>query len=100
MSSTPDTAIKVAPTTGSQAVLESLLRCGISCGFGIPSIHNIALYEGLRNCPQFRHWGVRHGRAAGFAAVAFSRAGGGGPAFFAPTGRGTLSTLVPLLEGL
>lgn len=86
--------------TGSQAVIESLLRCGITCGFGIPSIHNIALYEGLRNCPQFRHWVVRHEQAAGFAADAFSRAGGGVAAVFASTGPGNLFTLVPLLESL
>src|SRR5262249_249204 len=100
MSTIPQTPSKVAPTTGSQAVIESLLCCGITCGFGIPSIHNIALYEGLRSCPQFRHWVVRHEQAAGFAADAFSRAGGGVAAVFASTGPGNLFTLVPLLESL
>src|SRR5262252_1741473 len=100
MSSTPDTAIKVAPTTGSQALVEALLRAGITCGFGIPSIHNIALYEGLRQCPEFHHWVVRHEQAAGFAADAFYRAGGGVAAIFASTGPGNLFTLVPLLESL
>src|SRR5215813_7718406 len=100
MSATPDTATNVASTTGSQAVIEALLRCGITCGFGIPSIHNIALYEGLRQCPQFRHWVVRHEQAAGFAADAFARAGGGVAAVFASTGPGNLFTLVPLLESL
>jgi acetolactate synthase-1/2/3 large subunit len=100
MSTIPQIPSKAAPTTGSQAVIESLLRCGITSGFGIPSIHNIALYEGLRNCPQFRHWVVRHEQAAGFAADAFSRAGGGVAVVFASTGPGNLFTLVPLLESL
>ena len=34
--------------TGAQAVVAALLRHGIASGFGIPSIHNIALYEALR----------------------------------------------------
>ena len=100
MSSTFETATRTPSITGSQAVIEALLRCGITCGFGIPSIHNIALYEGLRNCPQFHHWVVRHEQAAGFAADAFSRAGGCVAAVFASTGPGNLFTLVPLLESL
>src|SRR5262249_11546247 len=77
-----------------------LLRSGITCGFGIPSIHNIPLYEGLRQCPDFQHWIVRHEQAAGFAADGFFRAGGGIAAVFASTGPGNLLTLVPLLESL
>jgi thiamine pyrophosphate-dependent acetolactate synthase large subunit-like protein len=100
MPAAPNTSGQDVPATGSQAVIDALLRCGITCGFGIPSIHNIALYEGLRNCPQFHHWVVRHEQAAGFAADAFSRAGGGVAAVFASTGPGNLFTLVPLLESL
>jgi thiamine pyrophosphate-dependent acetolactate synthase large subunit-like protein len=86
--------------TGAQAVVAALLHYGINAGFGIPSIHNIALYEALRQTSAFQHWVVRHEQAAGFAADGFYRAGGNMAAIFASTGPGNLFTLVPLLESL
>ncbi|HKF20521.1 MAG TPA: thiamine pyrophosphate-binding protein [Candidatus Angelobacter sp.] len=86
--------------TGSQAVIQGLLANGVNCGFGIPSIHNIALYEVLRTTPEFRHWTVRHEQAAGFAADGYYRRSGHVAAVFASTGPGNLFTLVPLLEAL
>lgn len=81
-------------------MVEGLLHAGIDCGFGIPSIHNIAIYEGLRQARQFHHWVVRHEQAAGFAADGFYRQSGRVAAVFASTGPGNLFTLVPLLESL
>ncbi|HWG50129.1 MAG TPA: thiamine pyrophosphate-binding protein [Candidatus Acidoferrales bacterium] len=98
MSSSSHTA--TAPKLGAQSVVEGLLRARINCGFGIPSIHNIAIYEGLRQAPQFDHWVVRHEQAAGFAADGFYRSSGQIAAVFASTGPGNLFTLVPLLESL
>jgi 5-guanidino-2-oxopentanoate decarboxylase len=85
---------------GAQAVVMALVRYGITSGFGIPSIHNIALYEALRQAPAFQHWVVRHEQAAGFAADGFYRRSGRVAAIFASTGPGNLFTLVPLLESL
>jgi thiamine pyrophosphate-dependent acetolactate synthase large subunit-like protein len=81
-------------------VVETLLRHAVTSGFGIPSIHNIALYEVLRQTPQFQHWVVRHEQAAGFAADGFYRSSSKMAAIFASTGPGNLFTLVPLLESL
>jgi len=100
MPAATSTSASTSHITGAQAVVEGLLRCGITCGFGIPSIHNIALYEGLRQCPDFRHWVVRHEQAAGFAADGFFRRSGRVAVVFASTGPGNLFTLVPLLESL
>jgi acetolactate synthase-1/2/3 large subunit len=100
MPAAPDTSVTALPATGAQSVVEGLLRCGITSGFGIPSIHNIALYEGLRQTPSFRHWVVRHEQAAGYAADGFFRRSGRVAAVFASTGPGNLFTLVPLLESL
>jgi acetolactate synthase-1/2/3 large subunit len=86
--------------TGAQAVVESLIRHGITAGFGIPSIHNIAVYDALRQRPEFHHWVVRHEQAAGYAADGFFRRSGQIAAIFASTGPGNLFTLVPLLESL
>lgn len=88
------------PKLGAQAVVEALLCIGVDCGFGIPSIHNIAIYEGLRQTRQFQHWVVRHEQAAGFAADGFYRQSGRIAAVLASTGPGNLFTLVPLLESL
>ncbi|HYX53623.1 MAG TPA: thiamine pyrophosphate-binding protein [Candidatus Limnocylindrales bacterium] len=86
--------------SGAQAVVESLLRNGIDCGFGIPSIHNIPIYEALRHAAPFHHWVVRHEQAAGYAADGFYRQSGRIAVVFASTGPGNLFTLVPLLESL
>ena len=100
MSAEPKPVPPSKPLTGYQAVVEALMRCDITCGFGIPSIHNIALYEGLRQAPGFHHWVVRHEQAAGFAADGYYRHSGHAAAVFASTGPGNLFTLVPLLESL
>lgn len=93
---TPD----LSPMTGAQAVVTALVRHGITAGFGIPSIHNIAVYDALRQTPEFHHWVVRHEQAAGYAADGFHRRSGQIAAIFASTGPGNLFTLVPLLESL
>jgi len=100
MSAASQPTSKVAQLTGAQAAVAMLLRCGITSGFGIPSIHNIALYDALRQSPEFHHWVVRHEQAAGFAADGFCRCSGKPAVVFASTGPGNLFALVPLLESL
>jgi acetolactate synthase-1/2/3 large subunit len=100
MSVAPNTTPQISQMTGAQAVVAALVRHGITAGFGIPSIHNIAVYEALRQTPEFHHWVVRHEQAAGYAADGFYRRGGQIAAIFASTGPGNLFTLVPLLESL
>lgn len=100
MSTASDTLAKSTQTLGAQAVVETLLRSGITTGFGIPSIHNIAIYEALRQCQPFHHWVVRHEQAAVFAADGFYRQSGRIAAVFASTGPGNLFTIAPLLESL
>lgn len=100
MSAALHTPPQASQITGAQAVVETLLRHAVTSGFGIPSIHNIALYEVLRHTPRFQHWVVRHEQAAGFAADGFYRCSGKVAAIFASTGPGSLFTLVPLLESL
>jgi acetolactate synthase-1/2/3 large subunit len=98
MSVASPTTPHLSQMTGAQAVVAALVRHGITAGFGIPSIHNIALYEALRQTPEFHHWIVRHEQAAGYAADGFYRRSSQIAAVFASTGPGNLFTLVPLLE--
>ena len=100
MSVAPNTTPQISQMTGAQAVVAALVRHGITAGFGIPSIHNVAVYEALRQTPEFHHWVVRHEQAAGYAADGFYRRSGQIAAIFASTGPGNLFTLVPLLESL
>ncbi|MFL6386183.1 MAG: thiamine pyrophosphate-binding protein [Terriglobales bacterium] len=100
MSVASSTTPHLSQMTGAQAVVAALVRHGITAGFGIPSIHNIALYDALRQTPEFHHWVVRHEQAAGYAADGFYRRSGQIAAIFASTGPGNLFTLVPLLESL
>lgn len=78
--------------------MDALVHCGITAGFGIPSIHNIALYDALRQQTKFRHCVVRHEQAAVFAADGFYRSSGNTAVVFASTGPGNLFTVAPLLE--
>ena len=89
---------KAVPVSSATAVIDALLGCGISSGFGIPSIHNIGLYDALRREPKFHHWIVRHEQAAVFAADGFCRRSESPAAVFASTGPGNLFTVAPLLE--
>src|SRR5215469_9295975 len=98
MSSAPHTTSQATQVNAARAVVDALLRCGITAGFGIPSIHNIALYDALRQEPDFRHWIVRHEQAAVLAADGFNRCTGQIAAVFASTGPGNLFTVSPLLE--
>lgn len=98
MSSISHTASQATQVTTAQVVVDALVRSGITCGFGIPSIHNIAVYNALRQEPGFHHWIVRHEQAAVFAADGFYRSSGRTAAVFASTGPGNLFTVAPLLE--
>ena len=44
--------------------------------FGLPGVHNLALWEALRESP-IRLVGVRHEQAAAYAADGYARATGG-----------------------
>ena len=98
MSSSAHTTSTATQVAVAQAVIDALLRCGITTGFGIPSIHNIALYDAMRQEPRFRHCVVRHEQAAVFAADGCYRSSGRIAAVFASTGPGNLFTVAPLLE--
>lgn len=90
--------LEAGQLTGGRAVVKALLEYGITAGFGVPSIHNIAIFEGLRQEAAFRSWVVRHEQAAAFAADGFARRSGHAAAVFTSTGPGNLFSVVPLLE--
>jgi acetolactate synthase-1/2/3 large subunit len=84
----------------SRLLVERLKSRGIRHVFGIPSIHNIGLYDALRDEPSIRHILCRHEGGAAHMADGYARAGKGPGVVIASTGPGVCYTAAPLLEAL
>ena len=61
--------------TGAEIIVDELRRAGVEVCFGLPGVHNLALWEALRESP-IRLVGVRHEQAAAYAADGYARATG------------------------
>src|SRR3954454_8443520 len=59
--------------TGAQRIVAPLEERGVEVCFGLPGVHNLALWEALRSSP-IRLVGVRHEQAAAYAADRYARA--------------------------
>lgn len=57
--------------TGGQAVVAGLQAHDVKPVFGMPGVHNLALYDALCDAPEMRHV-VRHEQGAGFAADGYA----------------------------
>jgi acetolactate synthase-1/2/3 large subunit len=75
-----------------------LKEAGVRTVFGIPSIHNIGLYEALRKEPSIRHIVCRHEAAATHMADGYARASRGLGVILSSTGPGAGFTVSPLQE--
>jgi thiamine pyrophosphate-dependent acetolactate synthase large subunit-like protein len=78
--------------TGAQVIVEALEREGVEVAFGLPGVHNLALWEALRGS-SIRLVGVRHEQAAAYAADGFARATGRLGVALTTTGPGAANTL-------
>ena len=68
-------AQSVKARTGGTVVAESLAALGAEVAFGVPGIHALAIWEGLRTGP-VRAVGLRTELSAGFAADGYARTSG------------------------
>lgn len=82
----------------SEVIAHSLQANGVEVVFGIPSVHNIGLYDALRDTPGIRHILCRHEGTATHMADGYARSSGKVGVVIASTGPGVLYTLSPLLE--
>ena len=57
-------------------IVQALKDAGVATVFGIPSVHNISLYEALRHERSIRHIVCRHEAAATHMADGYARASG------------------------
>src|ERR671935_2187396 len=80
------------PRTGAQLLVAGLQAAGVDVVFGLPGVHNLALWEALRESP-IRLVGVRHEQAAVYAADGYARASGRLGVAITTTGPGAANTL-------
>jgi thiamine pyrophosphate-dependent acetolactate synthase large subunit-like protein len=78
--------------TGAQVIVELLEREGVEVCFGLPGVHNLALWGALRGS-SIRLVGVRHEQAAAYAADGYARATGRLGVALTTTGPGAANTL-------
>ena len=82
---------------GADGVVQALKDAGVNTIFGIPSIHNISIYDGLRREPSIRHIVCRHEAGATHMADGYARAKGLG-VIISSTGPGAGFTISALQE--
>src|SRR5919206_2684665 len=83
--------------SGAQVIVELLEAEGVEVCFGLPGVHNLALWEALRES-SIRLVGVRHEQAAAYAADGYARAGGRLGIALTTTGPGAANTLAAVGE--
>src|SRR5918911_1557497 len=83
--------------SGAQAIVEMLEAEGAEVCFGLPGVHNLALWEALRES-SIRLVGVRHEQAAAYAADGYARATGRLGVALTTTGPGAANTLAAVGE--
>jgi len=84
--------------TGGEWVVEALRAEGVRHVFGIPGVHNLAIYDALLRQSDIRHVLARHEAGAGFMADGYARASGRPGVVLVTTGPGATNALTPLVE--
>jgi thiamine pyrophosphate-dependent acetolactate synthase large subunit-like protein len=88
---------QTAILTGARLAVEALEHAGVEVVFGLPGVHNLALWRALGESP-VRLVGVRHEQTAAYAADGYARAGGRVGVALTTTGPGAANTLGALGE--
>ncbi len=84
--------------TGGEWVVEALRAEGVRHVFGIPGVHNLAVYDALLGQRDVAHVLARHEAGAAFMADGYARASGRPGVVLVTTGPGATNTLTPLAE--
>jgi acetolactate synthase-1/2/3 large subunit len=84
--------------TGGEWVVEALRAEGVRHVFGIPGVHNLAIYDALLRQRDITHVLARHEAGAAFMADGYARACGQPGVVVVTTGPGATNTLTPLAE--
>jgi acetolactate synthase-1/2/3 large subunit len=84
--------------TGGQVVVATLEAHGVEVVFGMPGVHNLALYDALYDTARIRHVLVRHEQGGAFAADGYARATGRPGVVITTAGPGATNTLTAIGE--
>jgi acetolactate synthase-1/2/3 large subunit len=87
----------VKARTGGRLVAETLEALGAEAAFGVPGIHALAIWDGLRTS-SIEAIGLRTELSAGFAADGYARTSGRPAPLLLSTGPGALISLAALME--
>jgi thiamine pyrophosphate-dependent acetolactate synthase large subunit-like protein len=82
---------------GASLAVRALEHAGVEVAFGLPGVHNLALWRALGESP-IRLVGVRHEQTAAYAADGYARAGGRLGVALTTTGPGAANTLAAVGE--
>lgn len=85
--------------TCGEVLVKILENYGVDTLFGIPGVHTIELYRGLKNA-DIRHITPRHEQGAGFMADGYARASGKVAACFIITGPGMTNIVTAMGQAL
>ncbi len=85
---------------GAQALLDTLVECGIDTIFGYPGGAALPLYDALHGEPRLRHILVRHEQAAVHAAEGYARSTGRVGVVLVTSGPGVGNTITGLLDAM
>jgi thiamine pyrophosphate-dependent acetolactate synthase large subunit-like protein len=84
--------------TGGEWVVDALRAEGVRHVFGIPGVHNLAVYDALIRQTDVTHVLARHEAGAAFMADGYARASGSPGVVLVTTGPGATNALTPLVE--
>jgi thiamine pyrophosphate-dependent acetolactate synthase large subunit-like protein len=84
--------------TGGESVVDALRAEGVRHVFGIPGVHNLAIYDALLRQSEITHVLARHEAGAAFMADGYARASGVPGVVVVTTGPGATNALTPLVE--
>jgi thiamine pyrophosphate-dependent acetolactate synthase large subunit-like protein len=84
--------------TGGEWIIDALRAEGVRHVFGIPGVHNLAIYDALLQQTDIAHVLARHEAGAAFMADGYARASGSPGVVVVTTGPGATNALTPLVE--
>lgn len=84
--------------TGGEAVVETLKAAGVTHVFGIPSVHNLPIYDAILRDGSITPIGVRHEQGAVHAADGYARATGRLGVALTSTGPGASNGMTGMFE--
>jgi len=85
---------------GAEALLDTLIECGVDTIFGYPGGAALPLYDALHGEPRLRHILVRHEQAAVHAAEGYARTTGRVGVVLVTSGPGIANTISGLLDAI